>query len=70
MASMIPWNLIDKKYSEQFKGSIAGNPERMLADKIYTTRDNLDYCKKNSISRNSPKLGRPPKGTQVKPAFI
>ena len=28
MASMIPWDLIDKKYSEQFKGSIAGNPAK------------------------------------------
>jgi len=28
MALMIPWNLIDKKYSEQFEGSIVGNPAK------------------------------------------
>ena len=28
MASIIPWDLIDKKYSEQFKGSTAGNPAK------------------------------------------
>jgi len=28
MASMIPWDLIDKKYSEQCKRLIAGNPAK------------------------------------------
>ncbi len=36
-------------------------PERILADKIYRTRDNLNYCSRRGITMNGPKLGRPPK---------
>jgi len=36
-------------------------PERVLADKIYRTRENLRYCETNGIRMNGPKLGRPPK---------
>lgn len=36
-------------------------PERILADKIYRTRDNLNYCADHGIKLNGPKLGRPPK---------
>lgn len=34
-------------------------PEVVLADKIYRTRDNLRYCKKNGIRLSGPRLGRP-----------
>jgi len=36
-------------------------PERILADKIYRTRENLSFCRKHDIRMNGPKLGRPPK---------
>ncbi len=36
-------------------------PQRILADKIYRTRDNLQYCAKHHIRMSGPKLGRPPK---------
>jgi hypothetical protein len=34
-------------------------PEVVCADKIYRTRDNLDFCKENGIRLSGPKLGRP-----------
>jgi len=36
-------------------------PKRILADKIYRTRENLRFCTQNGIDMNGPKLGRPPK---------
>ena len=36
-------------------------PERVLADKIYRTRNNLQYCAENGIVLNGSKLSRPPK---------
>ncbi len=36
-------------------------PEAILADKIYRTRENLQYCKKHGIRLSGPKLGRPSK---------
>ena len=36
-------------------------PETILADKIYRTRENLQYCKDHGIRMSGPKLGRPPK---------
>ena len=40
-------------------------PQRILADKIYRTRKNLDYCKFHGIHMNGPKLGRPPKDKEL-----
>ena len=40
-------------------------PKRILADKIYRTRENLSYCKTNQINMNGPKLGRPPKNQDL-----
>ena len=34
-------------------------PEVVCADKIYRTRDNLDFCKEHGIRLSGPKLGRP-----------
>jgi len=39
-------------------------PERILADKIYRTRESLSFCKANGIRMSGPKLGRPPKDQQ------
>ncbi|KFN89455.1 transposase [Tetragenococcus muriaticus] len=36
-------------------------PERILADKIYRNRKNLNYCKQRGIRLSGPALGRPKK---------
>ena len=36
-------------------------PERILADKIYRTRESLLFCKAKGIRMSGPKLGRPSK---------
>jgi len=45
---------------EAYKRKTGRYPERLLADKIYRTRANLNYCKEHGIRFNGPKLGRPP----------
>jgi IS5 family transposase len=40
-------------------------PERVLADKIYRTRENLRYCENKGIRMNGPKLGRPTKDKTI-----
>lgn len=46
---------------ERFRADTGQYPSRILADKIFRTRENLDYCKAHGIRLNGPKLGRPPK---------
>jgi transposase, IS5 family len=46
--------------AEAFKQKMGHYPDRILADKIYRNRDNLNFCKKHGIRLNGPKLGRPP----------
>jgi len=46
---------------ERYKEQTGFYPQRILADKIYRTRDNLQYCDKHHIHMSGPKLGRPPK---------
>ena len=46
---------------ERFKANTGYYPERILADRIFRTRENLEYCKKNHIRMSGPKLGRPSK---------
>ena len=46
---------------ERFKADTGHYPARILADKLFRTRDNLDYCKRHGIRMSGPKLGRPPK---------
>ena len=41
-------------------------PERILADTIFRTRDNLRYCKEHGIRMNGPRLGKPPKDPAVR----
>ena len=44
---------------ERFKERTGHYPERLLADQIYRTRDNRNFCKTHGIRLSGPKLGRP-----------
>jgi hypothetical protein len=46
---------------DRYKEQTGLYPQRILADKIYRTRDNLQYCDMHHIHMSGPKLGRPPK---------
>jgi hypothetical protein len=46
---------------ERHKETTGHYPARILADKLFRTRDNLQFCKERGIHLNGPKLGRPPK---------
>ena len=50
---------------EQYRKRTGHYPERVLADKIYRTRDNLSYCKQHSIRLSGPALGRPKKDAVI-----
>ena len=50
---------------ERYKARNGYYPERVLADKIYRTRKNLQYCAEHGIALNGPKLGRPPKDRRL-----
>lgn len=43
----------------RFKERTGHYPERVLADQIYRTRDNRNFCKLHGIRLSGPKLGRP-----------
>ncbi len=44
---------------EAYRKSYGHYPARVLADKIFRTRENLKYCKEYGIHLNGPKLGKP-----------
>ena len=44
---------------ERFKARSGYYPERVLADQIYRTRENRNYCRDHGIRISGPKLGRP-----------
>lgn len=44
---------------ERFRERTGYYPERVLADQIYRTRENRNYCKDHGIRLSEPKLGRP-----------
>lgn len=44
---------------ESYRDRYGAYPEVVCADKIYRTRDNLDFCKDHGIRLSGPKLGRP-----------
>lgn len=46
---------------ERYKQRTGSYPERILADKIYRNRDNLNFCKEHGIRLSGPALGRPKK---------
>lgn len=50
---------------ERYKKRNGVYPERVLADKIYRNRKNLNFCTEHGIKMNGPKLGRPPKDRKL-----
>jgi hypothetical protein len=46
---------------ESYKARNSFYPEKVLADKTYRNRKNLNYCKENGISITQPALVRPKK---------
>ena len=53
-----------QEIAERFKEREGHYPKRILADKIYRTRENLRYCKEHGIRMSGPALGRPKKTTE------
>lgn len=45
---------------ESYRRAYGHYPARVLADKIFRTRENLRYCKEKGIHMSGPKLGKPP----------
>ena len=50
---------------ERYKNKHGRYPERVLADKIYRNRNNLQYCKERGIRLSGSPLGRPKKNEKV-----
>ena len=50
---------------ERFKERTGYYPNRVLADQIYRTRANRNYCKEHGIRLSGPKLGRPGENVKV-----
>jgi hypothetical protein len=48
-----------QQQAERFKERTGHYPESIHADKIYQTRENRAWCKKENIRLSGPKLGRP-----------
>ena len=44
---------------ESYRKAYGHYPQRVLADTIFRTRENLRYCKEHGIHMNGPKLGKP-----------
>ena len=44
---------------ESYRRAYGHYPKRVLADKIFRTRENMQYCKQRGIHLNGPKLGKP-----------
>ena len=51
-----------QKMAERFRELEGHYPSRILVDKIYRNRENLNYCKEHGIRLSGPALGRPRKG--------
>ena len=50
---------------ESYRNRTGCYPDRLLADQIYRNRSNYAWCKDRGIRLSGPKLGRPPKDTEV-----
>jgi len=48
--------------AEKYKKRHGCWPEAILADTIYRTRENRNFCKENGIRLSGPRLGRPKQG--------
>ena len=59
--SFTPYNegSVLKDAVERYRKRTGHYPERILADRIYRTRANLQYSKEHGIRMSGPKLGRP-----------
>lgn len=64
--SFEPYNesTIFKDVIERHKERTGHYPKRILVDKIYRTKDNINYCKERGIRMSGPKLGRPKKNQE------
>ena len=51
---------------EAYRKAYGHYPERVLAETIYRTRDNLRYCKERGIHLNGPRLGKSPKDLAIR----
>ena len=51
-----------QEMAERFRAREGHYPSRILADRIYRNRENLNYCKEHGIRLSGPALGRPRKG--------
>ena len=68
---MLSWDAFNECHTlqdsvEAYRKAYGHYPERVLADTIYRTRDNLRYCKKHGIHLNGPRLGKPPKDPTIR----
>jgi len=54
-----------EKEIESYREHYGSYPERVLADKIYRNRKNINFCKEHSIKLSGPALGRPKKDAVV-----
>jgi transposase, IS5 family len=53
---------------EEYRKRFGVYPESVHADKIYRTRDNIEYCRTRDIRLSGPRLGRPVKHVDKKVA--
>ena len=51
---------------EKYRLRTGHYPESVLADKIYRTRDNRQWCKSRGIRLSGPRLGRPPSSEHIR----
>ena len=51
---------------EAYRKAYGHYPERVLADTIFRTRENLKYCKEHGIHLNGPRLGKPSKDPTIR----
>jgi hypothetical protein len=66
----LSWNAFNESTTlkdsiEAYRSRNGVYPHRILADKIYRTRDNLNYCKERDIKISGPALGRPTKDKEL-----
>lgn len=54
-----------KNMIEQYMERTGHYHKRVLADKIYRNRENLNYCKQHNIQLSGPALGRPKKDAEI-----